>query len=102
MMEGQFSRMAPALLLYYYYSLLFSLLLVFLATPINAQHLSAAKPCLDIEPITDRLIVTSVAASGDERPASPLAFFVEEESRIHQITVASSGNLLSPPLPTFS
>jgi len=93
-MEGQFSRMAPALLCH---SLLFSLLLVFLSAPTNAQHLSAAKRCLDIEPITDRLIVTSDAASGDERSASPLVFFVEEESRIHQITVASSGNLLSPP-----
>jgi hypothetical protein len=93
MMEGQFSRMAPALLLYC--SLLSSLLLVLLPTPSNAQHLSAAKRCLDIEPITHRLIVTSVDP-GDERSASPLTFFVEEESRIHQITVASSGNLLSP------
>jgi hypothetical protein len=91
--------MAPALLLYC--SLLFSLLLVFLSTPINAQHLLAAERCLDIEPITHRLIVTSDAASGDERSASPLTFFVEEESRIHQITVASSGNLLSPPPTLF-
>jgi hypothetical protein len=96
-MEGQFSRMASELLLYY--SLLFSLLLVFLSTPINAQHLSAAKPCLDIEPITDRLIVTSDFAPGDERSASLLTFFVEEESRVHQITVSSSGNLLSPAQP---
>ena len=92
-MEGQFSRMAPALLLHY--SLLSSLLLVFLATLINAQHLSAAKRCLDIEPITDRLIVISVDP-GDERSASPLTFFVEEEYRIHQITVSSAGDLLSP------